>query len=123
MISAMLVHRQGMRRFNLRGQTFDLSKNREAIRRQDSLPENFAARVADIACGHGHSSIAIALAYPKARVDGLDLDAASIERATEQLPGSGVEDRVKFQRRADRRLRLESLGELLPQPLPRDRDQ
>jgi 2-polyprenyl-3-methyl-5-hydroxy-6-metoxy-1,4-benzoquinol methylase len=57
------------------------------------------ARVADIACGHGHSSIAIAAAYPNARVDGLDLDEASIEWARSHLEGSGVEDRVTFQHR------------------------
>jgi SAM-dependent methyltransferase len=54
------------------------------------------ARVADIACGAGHSSIAIARAYPHVRVDGLDLDEASIELARENLAGSGVEDRVSF---------------------------
>src|SRR5256885_489668 len=41
------------------------------------------ARVADIACGQGRSSIEIARAYPKAQVDGIDSDHASIERARE----------------------------------------
>jgi SAM-dependent methyltransferase len=54
------------------------------------------ARVADVACGLGRSSIAIACGYPKVVVDGLDLDEASIVRARELLPGSGVEDRVTF---------------------------
>jgi SAM-dependent methyltransferase len=58
------------------------------------------ARVVDVACGLGRSSIAIARAYPKVAVDGIDLDEASIVRALELLPGSGVEDRVTF-RRAD----------------------
>jgi 2-polyprenyl-3-methyl-5-hydroxy-6-metoxy-1,4-benzoquinol methylase len=58
-----------------------------------------AARVADIACGQGRSSIAIARAYPKVRVDGIDADRASIERARENLAGSGAEDRVTFQER------------------------
>src|SRR5262245_7333058 len=57
------------------------------------------ARVADLACGQGRSSIAIARAYPKAHVDGIDLDRASIERARENLAGSGVEDRVRFEAR------------------------
>jgi 2-polyprenyl-3-methyl-5-hydroxy-6-metoxy-1,4-benzoquinol methylase len=56
------------------------------------------ARVADVACGLGRSSIAIARAYPKATVDGIDLDEASIARAQQLLPGSGVEDRVTFRR-------------------------
>jgi 2-polyprenyl-3-methyl-5-hydroxy-6-metoxy-1,4-benzoquinol methylase len=54
------------------------------------------ARVADVACGHGRSSIEIARAYPNARIDGIDSDHASIERAQEHLAGSGVEDRVTF---------------------------
>ena len=55
------------------------------------------ARVADIACGGGISSIAIARAYPKVQVDGIDLDGPSIELARRNLAGSGVEDRVDFQ--------------------------
>jgi 2-polyprenyl-3-methyl-5-hydroxy-6-metoxy-1,4-benzoquinol methylase len=54
------------------------------------------ARVADVACGEGRSSIAIARGYPKVRVDGLDLDEASIAAAQRHLAGSGVEDRVGF---------------------------
>ena len=54
------------------------------------------ARIADVACGLGRSSLAIARAYPKVTVDGIDLDEASIRRAAELLPGSGVEDRVAF---------------------------
>jgi 2-polyprenyl-3-methyl-5-hydroxy-6-metoxy-1,4-benzoquinol methylase len=57
------------------------------------------ARVADLACGQGRSSIEIARAYPTARVDGIDSDRASIERARENLVGSGVEDRVTFHER------------------------
>jgi 2-polyprenyl-3-methyl-5-hydroxy-6-metoxy-1,4-benzoquinol methylase len=54
------------------------------------------ARVADVACGEGRSSIAIALAYPKVRVDGIDVDEASINAARRHLRGSGVEDRLTF---------------------------
>jgi SAM-dependent methyltransferase len=54
------------------------------------------ARVADVACGLGRSSIAIARGYPKVTVDGIDLDQASIVRAEQLLHGSGVEDRVAF---------------------------
>jgi 2-polyprenyl-3-methyl-5-hydroxy-6-metoxy-1,4-benzoquinol methylase len=57
------------------------------------------ARVADLACGQGRSSIEIARAYPKVTVDGIDSDRASIERARENLAGSGVEDRVTFHER------------------------
>jgi 2-polyprenyl-3-methyl-5-hydroxy-6-metoxy-1,4-benzoquinol methylase len=57
------------------------------------------ARVADIACGQGRSSIEMARAYPKIAVDGIDSDRASIERAQENLVGTGVEDRVAFHER------------------------
>jgi SAM-dependent methyltransferase len=62
----------------------------------DRLNGDPPARVADVACGLGRSSIAIALAYPKVTVDGIDLDQASIVRAQQLLPASGVEDRVAF---------------------------
>jgi SAM-dependent methyltransferase len=54
------------------------------------------ARVADVACGEGHSTLAIARAYPKVQVDGIDLDKASIDAAEKHLAGSGLEDRVTF---------------------------
>lgn len=54
------------------------------------------ARVADVACGEGRSSIAIARAYPRVIVDGIDLDEASIEAANRHVVGSGVENRVTF---------------------------
>ena len=54
------------------------------------------ARVADVACGEGRSSIAIARAYPKVHVDGIDVDEASITAARAHLAGSGGEERVTF---------------------------
>jgi 2-polyprenyl-3-methyl-5-hydroxy-6-metoxy-1,4-benzoquinol methylase len=57
------------------------------------------AKVADVACGQGRSSIEMARAYPKLRVDGIDSDPASIERAQANLTGSGVEGRVTFHER------------------------
>jgi SAM-dependent methyltransferase len=65
------------------------------------------ARVADIACGEGRSSLAIARGYPKVCVDGIDIDAASIEAARRLLAESGLEDRVAFHLRdaADEELR------------------
>jgi 2-polyprenyl-3-methyl-5-hydroxy-6-metoxy-1,4-benzoquinol methylase len=54
------------------------------------------ARVADLACGGGISSIAIAKGYPSALVDGIDLDAPSIDLANRHLEGSGVEGRITF---------------------------
>jgi 2-polyprenyl-3-methyl-5-hydroxy-6-metoxy-1,4-benzoquinol methylase len=54
------------------------------------------ARVADVACGEGRSTIAIAEAYPKVIVDGIDVDRSSIEVAGRHLAESAVEDRVTF---------------------------
>jgi SAM-dependent methyltransferase len=62
----------------------------------DRLDGDPPARVADLACGLGRSSIAIARAYPKVTVDGIDLDQASIARAQQLLPARGVEERVAF---------------------------
>ena len=54
------------------------------------------ARVADIGCGEGWSSIAIAKAYPEASVDGYDIDEASMVAAREHAAREGVGDRVSF---------------------------
>jgi 2-polyprenyl-3-methyl-5-hydroxy-6-metoxy-1,4-benzoquinol methylase len=54
------------------------------------------ARVADIACGLGWSSIAMALAYPQITVDALDLDERAIVAARSNAEQSGVADRVRF---------------------------
>jgi SAM-dependent methyltransferase len=53
-------------------------------------------RVADIGCGAGWSGIGIAQAYPRARIDGYDLDVESIELAVANARAYGVEDRVAF---------------------------
>jgi 2-polyprenyl-3-methyl-5-hydroxy-6-metoxy-1,4-benzoquinol methylase len=57
------------------------------------------ARVADIGMGLGWSSIMIAKAYPNVRVDGFDLDDASVRAATANAEASGIADRVKFEAR------------------------
>jgi 2-polyprenyl-3-methyl-5-hydroxy-6-metoxy-1,4-benzoquinol methylase len=78
-----------------------------AIPEVDSrLHDDPPARVADVACGEGRSSIAIARAYPKVNVDGIDLDESSIRAANEHVAGSGVQDRVTFLHRdaADEKL-------------------
>lgn len=55
------------------------------------------ARVADIGMGQGWSSIAIARGYPNVRVDGFDLDAASVDAARANAREAGVDGRVTFQ--------------------------
>ena len=54
------------------------------------------ARVADVACGGGWSTLAIARAYPGAEVHGLDLDAEAIGRARAKARDEGLEDRARF---------------------------
>jgi 2-polyprenyl-3-methyl-5-hydroxy-6-metoxy-1,4-benzoquinol methylase len=54
------------------------------------------ARVADVGCGTGWSSISIARAYPKVRVDGFDLDEKSIAEARENAETERLADRVTF---------------------------
>lgn len=54
------------------------------------------ARVADVGCGEGWSSIGIALAYPESSVDGFDLDGPSIASARTHAEHAGVADRVTF---------------------------
>ncbi|RZU30764.1 class I SAM-dependent methyltransferase [Blastococcus saxobsidens] len=66
-----------------------------------SIPEVDAllragGRVADIGCGEGWSSIGIALAYPRATVDGYDVDLPSVEAARRHAEEAGVSDRVRF---------------------------
>jgi hypothetical protein len=54
------------------------------------------ARIADVACGTGWSSIAIAQAYPMVIVDGFDLDRDVIAAARRHADTAGVADRVSF---------------------------
>lgn len=54
------------------------------------------ARVADVACGAGWSSIAMARAYPRVQVDGFDTDEPTIAVARSNATEAGVADRVRF---------------------------
>jgi predicted O-methyltransferase YrrM len=54
------------------------------------------ARVLDVACGTGWSSIAMAQAYPDIKVDGVDLDHNAIGAAHQNAERAGVADRVMF---------------------------
>jgi 2-polyprenyl-3-methyl-5-hydroxy-6-metoxy-1,4-benzoquinol methylase len=54
------------------------------------------ARVADVACGTGWSSIAMALAYRRITVDGFDLDPDVVAAATHNAREAGVAERVRF---------------------------
>jgi SAM-dependent methyltransferase len=54
------------------------------------------ARVADVGCGKGASTILMAQAYPKSQFFGFDYHDQSIEAARESARRNGVADRVTF---------------------------
>ena len=56
------------------------------------------ARVADIGCGAGWSSVGMARSYPKLRVDGFDLDEPSVALARANVIEAGLEERVRIHR-------------------------
>lgn len=53
------------------------------------------ARVADVGCGSGWSSIALARAYPKVTVDAIDVDAESIAACRANAAGAGLTGRIR----------------------------
>jgi 2-polyprenyl-3-methyl-5-hydroxy-6-metoxy-1,4-benzoquinol methylase len=55
------------------------------------------AKVADIGCGHGSSTIIMAQAYPKSRFWGFDNHDKSIVTARQRAKDAGVSDRVTFE--------------------------
>jgi SAM-dependent methyltransferase len=55
------------------------------------------ARVADIGCGHGASTVLMATAYPEATFSGSDYHDGSVEQARLRAKEAGVADRVTFE--------------------------
>jgi SAM-dependent methyltransferase len=55
------------------------------------------AKVADVGCGHGASTILLARTYPNCELVGFDYHAASIETARRRARDAGVADRVRFE--------------------------
>jgi SAM-dependent methyltransferase len=54
------------------------------------------AKVADVGCGHGSSTILMAQAYPQSTFVGSDYHAGSIETARERADAAGVSERIRF---------------------------
>ncbi len=55
------------------------------------------AKVADVGCGHGASTILMALAYPNSKFYGYDYHAPSIARAKQLAKEAGVSRRITFE--------------------------
>jgi len=56
------------------------------------------ARVADIGCGHGASTIIMAQAFPNSEFHGFDYHDSSIEQARERAAAAGLaDDRIRFE--------------------------
>jgi 2-polyprenyl-3-methyl-5-hydroxy-6-metoxy-1,4-benzoquinol methylase len=62
---------------------------------QDKLRRG--AKVADVGCGHGASTIIMAQAFPESTFTGFDYHAPSIETARKAAADAGVDDRVTFE--------------------------
>ncbi|MBI3438087.1 MAG: class I SAM-dependent methyltransferase [Proteobacteria bacterium] len=54
------------------------------------------AKIADVGCGHGASTILMALAYPNSKFYAYDYHAPSIARAKQLAKEAGVEKRITF---------------------------
>ena len=65
----------------------------------DGVEEKLArgAKVADVGCGHGASTIIMAQTYPNSRFIGIDYHTESIEAAREAAKRAGVADRCRFE--------------------------
>lgn len=65
----------------------------------DGMTERLAAgaRVADIGCGVGHSTLMMAAAYPDSQFVGYDFHGPSIEKAREHAAAHRFGDRVRFE--------------------------
>jgi ubiquinone/menaquinone biosynthesis C-methylase UbiE len=55
------------------------------------------AKVADVGCGHGASTVVLAQAFPKSRIEGFDFHAESIATAKERAREAKVDERVGFE--------------------------
>lgn len=55
------------------------------------------ARVADVGCGHGASTLLIGGSYPRSRVTGFDYHRPSVEQARKRAADAGVAARVTFE--------------------------
>jgi SAM-dependent methyltransferase len=57
---------------------------------------NAGIEVADVGCGHGHSTVLMAQAFPRSRFRGFDTHPASIDEARRNADNAGSGGRVRF---------------------------
>ena len=57
---------------------------------------NAGARIADVGCGHGASTLLLAEAYPESTVVGFDAHDGSVDAARKRAANAGMVDRVEF---------------------------
>jgi SAM-dependent methyltransferase len=88
---------EGTRRFFRPGYTTNLVPS--WIPALDGVEEKLrrGARVADVGCGHGVSTMLMAEAFPSARFTGFDYHAPSIERARALAAEAGLGERCTFE--------------------------
>ena len=55
------------------------------------------AKVADVGCGHGHSTVLMAKAFPSSRFWGFDVHEDSIAEARKLAREASVDNRVSFE--------------------------
>lgn len=53
--------------------------------------------VADVGCGHGHSTLLMARAFPNSRFFGFDVHAPSVEEARRNAATAGMEEQAQFE--------------------------
>jgi ubiquinone/menaquinone biosynthesis C-methylase UbiE len=56
------------------------------------------ARVADVGCGHGASTLIMAKAFPASTFTGFDYHGGSVEAATDMARNAGLDGRVRFEK-------------------------
>ncbi len=88
--------REGQAAINRPGFTTEMAGWLSSVPAVHSLLNSPGARAADLGCGLGWSTEAIARVYPMAIVDGIDLDEASIASALERKMSPDLMGRVNY---------------------------